>query len=56
MWPENIGKIIGDKPAADVAVYSVKNISGINNIRLNHYSDIERLHDAIEARAAVKKA
>ena len=56
MWLENIGEIIGDKPVADVAVYSNENISSVNNIRLNDYSDIERLHDAIEARAAVKKA
>jgi hypothetical protein len=55
-WLENIGKIIGDKPVADVAVYSNENTSGVNNIRLNDYSDIELLHDAIEARAAVEKA
>jgi hypothetical protein len=41
---------------ADVALYSNENTSGVNNIRLNDYSDIERLHDAIEARAAVEKA
>ena len=48
--------VIGDYSIADVACYADIHIHGVNDIGLDEYPNIQRWHNAIEARPAVNKA
>lgn len=48
--------VIGDYSIADIACYPDIHLHGVNDIGLGEYPNVQRWHDAIEARPAVRRA